>query len=134
LEDSGCSLRKILTSVSRSEEEMVEEVGEPVSKVLNEIDPDKSRFLTNPTLAFSGLNPKGHPSSCFHIKINKSTHFVNHYSVFVCARKRERQRYLLSHDSQAPQVFKGVRLIDILGEVQGGHLRERMNCHSTIIH
>ena len=46
--------KKRLTSVSRSEEEMPEELGEAVSKVLNETEPEKSRFLTNPILAFNG--------------------------------------------------------------------------------
>lgn len=54
----------VLTSVSRSEEESEAEVGEPVSRVLNETDPLKSRFLTNPTLTFNGCSPSGHPSSC----------------------------------------------------------------------
>lgn len=40
------------------------ELGEPVSRVLNEIDPLKSRFLSNSTLALTGLRPRGHPSSC----------------------------------------------------------------------
>lgn len=40
--------------VSRSEEEMLEELGEAVSKVLNETEPEKSRVLTNPILAFNG--------------------------------------------------------------------------------
>lgn len=55
----------MLTSVSGSEEEeKAVQVGEPVTKVLNEADPaEKSRLLINPTLAFSGRNPKGHPSS-----------------------------------------------------------------------
>lgn len=61
------SKREILTSVSRSEEEMVEEVGEPVIKVLKEADPEKSRLLISPSLALSGLSPKGHPSSCTQI-------------------------------------------------------------------
>lgn len=56
--------REILTSVSRSEEEMVEQVGDAVSKVLNEADPEISRLLISPSLAFSGLSPKGHPSCC----------------------------------------------------------------------
>lgn len=51
------------TSESRSEES-VKEMGDPVGKVLKEIDPGKFRFSSNPTLAFSSLNPKGHPSSC----------------------------------------------------------------------
>ena len=53
---------KKLTSVSRSEEAV--EVGEPVTKVLKEAEPaENSRLLINPTLALSGLSPKGHPSS-----------------------------------------------------------------------
>lgn len=50
-------------SVSRSEEESVDELRDAVSKVLNEIEPLKSEFLANPTLAFTGCNPRGHPSS-----------------------------------------------------------------------
>lgn len=52
---------------SRSEVESVEEVGgEPVIKVLKEMDPFRSWFLANPiTLAFIGCSsPSGHPSSC----------------------------------------------------------------------
>lgn len=55
-----------ITSESRTEES-VKEMGDPVGKVLKEIDPGKSRFSSNPTLAFSILNPKGHPSSCWAI-------------------------------------------------------------------
>lgn len=55
-----------LDSESRSEES-VKEMGDPVGKVLKEIDPGKFRFSSNPTLAFSSLNPKGHPSSCWAI-------------------------------------------------------------------
>lgn len=54
------------TSVSRSEEESVEEIGEAVSKVLKEREPLRSRFLTSPTLTFSGCSPNGHPSSCIY--------------------------------------------------------------------
>jgi hypothetical protein len=50
--------------VSRSDEESVEEVGEPVIKVLNDLDPEKSPFLAIPTLAFRGCKPRGQPSSC----------------------------------------------------------------------
>jgi hypothetical protein len=53
----------LLTSVSKSDEESVEEVGEPVIKVLNDTDPEKSRFPAKPTLTFSGCNPRGQPSS-----------------------------------------------------------------------
>lgn len=53
--------------MSKSEEESVEHVGEPVSKVLKEIEPEKSRFLGNPTRALSGCRPSGHPSSYNHI-------------------------------------------------------------------
>lgn len=54
----------LLTSVSKSDEESVEEDGEPVSKVLNDIDPPFSLFLTNSILAFTGCSkPRGHPSS-----------------------------------------------------------------------
>jgi hypothetical protein len=53
----------LLTSVSKSDEEAVEEVGEPVSKVLNDIDPERWRFLTSPTLTFRGCKPRGQPSS-----------------------------------------------------------------------
>lgn len=53
-----------LTSVSKSEEESVEEVGEPVSKVLNDTDPKLSPwFLAKPALKFRGCKPRGHPSS-----------------------------------------------------------------------
>lgn len=52
---------KMLTSVSGSEEAV--EVGEPVIKVLNEAEPAENSLLINPTLALSGLSPKGHPSS-----------------------------------------------------------------------
>ena len=45
------------------EEESVEEVGEPVSKVLNDTDPEKSPFLGKPTLTFRGCKPRGQPSS-----------------------------------------------------------------------
>ncbi|TQE01743.1 hypothetical protein C1H46_012687 [Malus baccata] len=46
-------------------EEVTEEVGRAVIKVMNETEPPvKSGFLINLTLAFSGLNPNGHPSSC----------------------------------------------------------------------
>jgi len=47
--------------VSKSDEESVEE---PVSKVLNDIDPEKSPFLAIPTLTFRGCKPRGQPSSC----------------------------------------------------------------------
>ena len=67
--------KKEVTSVSRSEEESVEELGEPVSKVLKETEPDKLRFLTNPTLALSGLRPRGHPSS--YIKNNNNNNNKN---------------------------------------------------------
>lgn len=60
-----------LTSVSKSDEESVEELGEPVSKVLNEIDPEKSPILANPILTFSGCKPRGHPSSCNQISQKK---------------------------------------------------------------
>ena len=53
--------------MSKSEEESVEQVGELVSKVLNDIDPEKSGFLAKPTLALSGCRPSGQPSSCYHI-------------------------------------------------------------------
>ena len=53
-----------LTSVSKSDEETVEELGEPVMKVLKEVEPEKSLFLTNPTLVFNGCKPRGQPSSC----------------------------------------------------------------------
>jgi len=49
--------------VSKSDEESVEEVGEPVIKVLNDIDPEKFWFLANPTLTFRGCKPRGQPSS-----------------------------------------------------------------------
>ena len=49
--------------MSKSDEESVEEVGEPVIKVLNDIDPEKFWFLANPTLTFSGCKPRGQPSS-----------------------------------------------------------------------
>ena len=49
--------------MSRSEEESVL-VGEAVSRVLKETDPERLRFLTKPTLKFTGCNPSGHPSSC----------------------------------------------------------------------
>lgn len=57
-------MKKIQTSVSRSEEESVEEEGEPVIKVLKESDPLNPRFLTCPALTFNGCSPSGHPSSC----------------------------------------------------------------------
>jgi len=54
--------------VSKSDEESVEEDGEAVIKVLNDIDPVPvpafSLFLTNSILAFTGCSkPRGHPSS-----------------------------------------------------------------------
>lgn len=42
-----------LTSVSRSEDEMVEKLG-VVSKVLNETEAERSWFVANPILAFNG--------------------------------------------------------------------------------
>jgi hypothetical protein len=81
---------ELLTSVSRSEEEMVEEMGEPVSKVLKETDPDKSRFLTNPTLAFSGLKPKGHPSSaCIP---NQSSGFTHILKISKCQGETKKKK------------------------------------------
>ena len=81
--------------MSKSEEESVEHVGEPVSRVLKEIDPKKSLFLPNPTLALIGWRPSGQPSSYNHISqekknyishnnnhTNKETdhiHFIQHY-------------------------------------------------------
>jgi hypothetical protein len=44
--------------VSKSDEEFVEEEGEPVSKVLNDIDPKLFPIL----LPFNGCKPNGHPS------------------------------------------------------------------------
>jgi hypothetical protein len=67
---------------------MVEELGEPVSKVLKETDPDKSRFLTNPTLALSGLKPKGHPSSCIP---NQSSGFTHILKTLQNAQKKKRK-------------------------------------------
>lgn len=64
LKKRKAAINRELTSVSRSEEESVEEIGEPVSKVLKECEPLRSRFLTSPTLTFSGCSPNGHPSSC----------------------------------------------------------------------
>ena len=52
--------------MSRSEEESVL-VGEAVSRVLKEADPERIRFLTSPTLKVTGCNPSGHPSSCSEI-------------------------------------------------------------------
>jgi len=54
--------------VSKSDEESVEEGGEAVSNVLNDIDPVPvpalSLFLTNSVLAFTGCSkPRGPPSS-----------------------------------------------------------------------
>ena len=136
----------VLTSVSRSEEETMEEVGEPVSKVLKETDPDKSRFLTNPTLAFSGLNPKGHPSSCIPnqssgfshlLKISKKKSIKSiHYSTFtkcLCVQKRERERERAAEVPAEPW-FCSPKVVKESGtDILGGHLRERMTCHSTII-
>lgn len=68
--DSILSVSFSLTSVSRSDEESVEELGEPVSKVLNEIEPEKSPILANP-ITFSGCKPSGHPSSCNQISQKK---------------------------------------------------------------
>jgi hypothetical protein len=48
----------LLTSVSKSDEGFVEEEGEPVSKVLNDIDPKLFPIL----LPFNGCKPNGHPS------------------------------------------------------------------------
>lgn len=56
--------------MSKSDEESVEEEGEPVSKVLNDIDPELLPFLTNSILSFSGCKPRGHPS--FYHQINRS--------------------------------------------------------------
>lgn len=64
LKKRKAAINRELTSVSRSEEESVDEIGEPVSKVLKECEPLRSRFLTSPTLTFSGCSPNGHPSSC----------------------------------------------------------------------
>lgn len=58
--------------MSKSEEESVEEVGEPVIKVLKDTDPEKSPFLANPTLALSGCKPRGQPSSYNQISIEIS--------------------------------------------------------------
>lgn len=57
------NLSFLLTSVSKSDEESVEEVGETVSIVLNDIDPEKSPFLGSPTRTFKGCKPRGQPSS-----------------------------------------------------------------------
>lgn len=48
-------------SVEEKDDELLEE---PVTKVLKEIDPETSRFLTKPTLIFKSCKPSGHPSSC----------------------------------------------------------------------
>lgn len=94
LKKRKAAINRELTSVSRSEEESVDEIGEPVSKVLKECEPLRSRFLTSPTLTFSGCSPNGHPSSCtypysiFHIqystngeniKTPKHTYYVWNY-------------------------------------------------------
>jgi len=60
--------------VSRSEEESVERVGEAVSIVLKETDPEKSPFLANPILSLNSLKPKGHPSSCIITKTTQRIH------------------------------------------------------------
>lgn len=59
--------------MSKSDEESVEEVGEPVSKVLNDTDPENSSFLDKPTLTFRGCKPRGHPSSYSSIIITTSS-------------------------------------------------------------
>lgn len=56
-------------------------MGEPVIKVLKEIEPLKSRFLTSPTLTFSGCRPKGHPSSCKNQEI--SNNFYKDFKIFL---------------------------------------------------
>jgi hypothetical protein len=66
---------KLLTSVSRYEEESVEWMEELESIVLillKEIDPENSLFLTNPILPFNNPSPKGHPSSCINTKAIQS--------------------------------------------------------------
>lgn len=65
----GFFAMKLLTCVSRSEEESDGCVGEGVSTVVK--DPEKSPSLTNSILPFNNLNPKGHPSSCIHHKKHK---------------------------------------------------------------
>lgn len=57
--------------MSKSDEESVEEVGEPVIKVLNDTDPEKSLCLAKPTLTLIGCKPRGHPSSYNHISQEK---------------------------------------------------------------
>lgn len=92
--------KKEVTSVSRSEEESVEELGEPVSKVLKETEADKLRFLTNPTLALSGLRPRGHPSSYIKIIIIiiKTTNGFSLKLINLQNKREEYDEYLLSHE------------------------------------
>ena len=68
--------------MSKSEEESVEQVGELVSKVLNDIDPEKSGFLAKPTLALSGCRPSGQPSSCYHISPELKKKKMYYYELF----------------------------------------------------
>lgn len=72
-----------LTSVSKSDEESVEEVGEPVIKVLNETDPEKSLFLPKPTLTLIGCKPRGQPSSYNHINQKKSRKMMYRFSSII---------------------------------------------------
>lgn len=74
------------TSESRSEES-VKKLGDPVGRVLKEIDPEKSRFSRNPTLAFSNLNPKGHPSSWFINQLKLKIENVTRYSEVYYVKK-----------------------------------------------
>lgn len=79
------------TSVSRSEEKSVKELGEWVRKVLKE---NKAERSCNPTLAFISRKPNGHPSSNIHninCKIRAKLSTQNLY------RERERERYQLNH-------------------------------------
>jgi len=71
--------RKLFTCVSRSDEESVEGVGEAVSMVLKETDPEKSPFPANPILAFNSLKPKGHPSSCIAPKPSNHNKKIKRY-------------------------------------------------------
>lgn len=60
------------------EDESVEQVGEPVSRVLNDTDPEKSWLLTNPTLTFIGcMRPIGQPSSYNQINQKKKIYEIN---------------------------------------------------------
>lgn len=52
-----------LTSVSKSDEVAQDALGEAVTTVLKEEEPENSEFLVNPTLRLSGWRPRGHPPS-----------------------------------------------------------------------